>query len=162
MSNPMNEFKKSLPFRMWFYFRQGWLTYFAFIFAAVNTMVVTYYLAIEKIPVLEAIFPSFSHYVIIMVSIGVPLLAFVGYIHFRRSRAYGSEQDVLVSSNPYMFKLAPGHTIEVVMPLQLILSQLILKIASNEKPSQEEIKKLQDLQKKLDILIKGGIVGKPL
>ena len=43
--------KSNLAFRAWFYFRQGWSTYFAFIFAAINTLTVTYYLAIEKIPI---------------------------------------------------------------------------------------------------------------
>lgn len=160
MSNPKNEFKRSLVFRVWFYFRQGWLTYFAFIFAAINTMVVTYYLAIEKIPVLEAIFPSFSHYVIIMVSIGAPLLALVGYVHFRRSRAYGSEQDVLFRSNPYMYKLPPGFQKEIVMPLQLVISSLLIKIATNQKPTEEELNRLKILQEKLDYLIKGGTIGK--
>ena len=162
MSYTRKNKKRSLAFRGWFYFRQGWTTYFAFIFAAINTMVVTYYLAIERIPSLQVIFPSFSVYAIIVISIGIPLLVTIGYIHFKRSLAFGSEQDVLVSSNPYMFKLAPGHTIEVVMPLQLVLSELILKIATQEKPSQEDIKKLQDLQDKLTNLIKGGSVGKPI
>ena len=43
---------KSPFFRAWFYFRNGWSLYFAFIFAAINTLVVTYYLAIDKIPFL--------------------------------------------------------------------------------------------------------------
>ena len=30
--------KKSTSFRAWFYFRTGWAVYFAFIFAAVNTL----------------------------------------------------------------------------------------------------------------------------
>ena len=42
--------KRSLLFRSWYYFRMGWSMYFAFIMAATNTLVVTYYLAIESIP----------------------------------------------------------------------------------------------------------------
>ena len=57
-------------FRAWFYFRQGWSTYFAFIFAAINTLTVTYYLAIENYPVLQEIFPTFGHYVITVIAIG--------------------------------------------------------------------------------------------
>ena len=45
--------RENAGFRAWFYFRQGWTTYFAFIFAAINTMVVTYYLAVENIPILQ-------------------------------------------------------------------------------------------------------------
>ena len=87
--------------RMWFYFRTGWGTYFAFIFSAINTLVVTYYLAIEEIPFLLEIFPSFGHYVTIIGLIGIPLLASVGYIHFKRLPAYASEVDISVEQNPY-------------------------------------------------------------
>ena len=66
--------KNSLGFRSWFYFRMGWSTYFAFVMGAVNTLTVTYYLAIERVPALLDIFPTFIHYTIILVSIGIPIL----------------------------------------------------------------------------------------
>lgn len=155
-----SRYKKTMPFRAWFYFRMGWSTYFAFIFAAVNTLVVTYYLAIERIPELKYIFPSFSIYATIMVIIGIPLLVLFGYAHFKKSQAYSSEADIGVESNPYYFKLPPGHQKNVFVPLQLLLSQIVLKIATNEKLTAEEIDKLKDIQRQLDILIKGGSVGK--
>ena len=65
---------KNPGFRAWFYFRQGWSTYFAFIFAAINTLTVTYYLAIENYPFLKTIFPSFEQYILIVVLVGIPLL----------------------------------------------------------------------------------------
>ena len=73
--------QKRYGFRGWYYFRQGWSLYFAFILAAVNTLTVTYYLAIDNIPELQAVFPSFAHYIITTVTIGIPLLVFVGYLH---------------------------------------------------------------------------------
>jgi hypothetical protein len=79
----------------------GWSTYFAFVFAAINTLTVTYYLAIEKVPTLEIIFPTFIQYVVIVTGIGVPLLVVVGYIHFKRSKAFKSEVDIVVETNPY-------------------------------------------------------------
>ena len=48
---------KNIGFRSWFYFRTGWSMYFAFILSAVNTLTVTYYLAVEKVPFLVEIFP---------------------------------------------------------------------------------------------------------
>ena len=155
-----SRYKKTMPFRAWFYFRMGWSTYFAFIFAAVNTLVVTYYLAIERIPELKYIFPSFSIYATVMIVIGIPLLVLFGYAHFKKSQAYSSEADIGVESNPYYFKLPPGHQKDVFVPLQLLLSQIVLKIATNEKLTAEEIDKLKDIQRQLDILIKGGSVGK--
>jgi hypothetical protein len=51
---------KSPIFRAWFYFRNGWSMYFAFIFAAINTLTVTYYLAIDEIPFLLTIVSSIN------------------------------------------------------------------------------------------------------
>ena len=77
--------REAIPFRAWFYFRMGWATYFAFIFAAVNTLTVTYFLAIENYPSLQVVFPSFAYYIVIVSLIGVPLLVAIGYIHFKKS-----------------------------------------------------------------------------
>ena len=63
----------------------GWATYFAFIFAAVNTLTVTYFLAIERYPFLTTIFPSFLQYIVIIVGIGIPILVIVGYIHYKNT-----------------------------------------------------------------------------
>jgi len=152
----MSRERKNLPFRSWFYFRTGWATYFAFIFAAINTLVVTYYLAIEKAPNLKEIFPSFTYYAIFMIVIGVPILILSGYIHFKKSGAYRSEANIAAESNPYYYKLPPGYTIDVLFPLYLKMSQMMIKIVSKETASKEEIEELVKLQNKLEFLIKGG------
>ena len=79
---------KKLPFRAWFYFRQGWGTYFAFVLAAVNTLTVTYYLAIDKAPFLQELFPSFTIYILFTVCVGIPILIFIGYIHYKKRDVY--------------------------------------------------------------------------
>lgn len=152
---------KRLFYRSWFYFRQGWSTYFAFIFAAVNTLVVTYFLAIEKIPDLKNIFPEFWIYFVFATSLGIPLLVLVGYIHFKRIPAYQSEADITMESNPYYFKVPPGYWLEVIIPLYLTMSQQLLKLANNEKLTDEEKAETQELQNKLKILGGGGYIGKP-
>lgn len=83
--------KANLIFRCLYYFRQGWAGYFVFIFSALNTLTVTYYLAIDKIPAIKEIFPSFVIYVIIAVTVGLPILTLVGYIHFKKSYAFKAE-----------------------------------------------------------------------
>ena len=62
---------RNVGFRGWFYFRMGWSTYFAFILAALNTLTVTYYLAIESYPSLKSIFPSFEQYIVIVVLVAM-------------------------------------------------------------------------------------------
>ena len=139
--------QRNLVFRAWFYFRNGWSTYFAFIFAAINTLTVTYFLAIEKYPILNAVFPTFTHYVIILVAIGVPILVIIGYIHFKRSSALRSEADIQMEVNPYWRRLLINS--ELMIPLHLKLSQLIVKMSNNEKLTKDELDEIAKLQNDL-------------
>jgi hypothetical protein len=138
---------KNIGFRGWFYFRQGWSVYFAFIFAAINTLTVTYYLAIEKMPDLQIIFPSFIQYVIIMVSIGIPSLILIGYFHYKKSSAYKSEADIHSESNPYMGRMVVNS--EMLIQLNLKLTYLMIKLSNDEKFTKEELEEIKLLQKKL-------------
>ena len=135
--------KNTVGFRAWYYFRTGWSTYFAFILAAINTLTVTYFLAIENYPVLKSIFPSFEQYVIIIISIGIPLLIFIGYIHFKRTRAFKSEVDVLIESNPYQRRNTVNGEINLKLNLKLI--SMLIKLSKNESLSENDIKDTQKL-----------------
>lgn len=152
----MGEFR---PFRYWFYLRTGFQLYFAFVFAAINTLVVTYYLAIEKAPFLKEIFPSFFHYSLVLIVIGIPVLILTGLFHYKKMPAFKSEQEINVESNPYMYKTAPGHQKYVSWPFNLLMSEILLKIATNEKLTDKEISETKKLQKLMHRLIKGGYVG---
>ena len=129
--------------------------------AAINVLTVTYFLAIDNYPVLQAIFPTFGHYITIVVSIGIPLLVLVGYFHYKRSQAYAAEADINIEANPYWYKIPPGWNKEVVFPLYLNMINLMLKMSKNEKLTPDEIEKMSNLQKSLSNLIDGGYVGKP-
>ena len=134
---------QNLLFRSWFYFRTGWQTYFAFILAAINTLTVTYFLAIENYPSLQTVFPSFEIYILITVSIGIPLLIFIGYVHFKRSRSFKSEADVLIESNPYQRRNTVNS--EIILRLNLQLMSTLLKVAKKEDLSEEEIEEITQL-----------------
>ena len=132
-------------FRAWFYFRNGWSLYFAFIFAAINTLTVTYYLAIEKYPDLHWVFPTFVHYVTIVTAIGIPFLVLVGYVHYKRTAARKAEVDISYETDPYKARTLVNTEISMKLNLQLI--DIIMKLSKNEKISDEkyeEIKKLYD------------------
>jgi len=129
--------------------------------AAINVLTVTYFLAIDNYPVLQAIFPTFGHYITIVVSIGIPLLVLVGYFHYKRSQAYAAEADINIEANPYWYKIPPGWNKEVVFPLYLNMINLMLKMSKNEKLTPDEIEKMSNIQKSLSNLIDGGYVGKP-
>ena len=138
--------RTALPFRSWFYFRMGWSTYFAFIFAAINTLTVTYFLAIERYPELSAIFPSFIQYVLIITIIGVPLLIVVGYVHYKRTLAHRAEVDVGLESNPYQLRNVVNNAINVELALRMF--EMILKLSKNQKLTENEIAELTNTHKK--------------
>ena len=140
--------EKNLGFRGWFYFRTGWATYFAFIVAAVNALTVTFFLAIERYPSLSVIFPTFFHYIVIVVCIGVPILVLVGYVHFKRSKSYRAEADIGVESNPHFRRILQNT--EILLPAYLKLTEIIVKLSENKKLTDEELKEVSKFQNKLN------------
>ncbi len=141
----------STGFRGWFYFRMGWSTYFAFILAAINTLTVTYFLAIDNYPILSTIFPSFEIYVLIITSIGIPLLIFIGYSHYKKTKAFRSEMDVLIESNPFLRRNTVNADINLRFNLRLI--DLILKL-SKDTISKEELKDMEKIKSEIIELVK--------
>jgi hypothetical protein len=150
--------RQNIGFRSWFYFRTGWSMYFAFILSAINTLTVTYYLAVEKIPVLIQIFPSFLHYVIIFVGIGFPILVTTGYAHFKRTSARKAEVDISVETNPYMIRTLVNS--EYILKLNLALSNLLLKLQTKQKLSENEINEISEIQDELKSFMKDRNVSK--
>lgn len=143
---------KNILFRSWFYFRQGWSTYFAFIIAALNTMVTTYYLAIKDVPTLEILFPSFLIYIVVLSATGVPLLVLVGYLHYKKSAAFKAEADINMEANPHMRRLLLNT--EALLSLSANMSEIMVKLAKNEKLTEKEHEEIEVLKKKLDDYIK--------
>ena len=144
--------EKNLGFRGWFYFRTGWATYFAFIVAAVNALTVTFFLAIEKYPTLNVIFPTFFHYVVIVVCIGVPVLIIVGYVHYKRSKSFRAEQDILVEASPHFRRILQNT--EVLLSSYLKLTELMIKLSENKKLTDKELEDVSKLQRQLNEHIK--------
>ena len=136
--------KQRKGFRGWFYFRTGWSTYFVFILAAINTLTVTYFLAVDNYPLLKVIFPTFEQYTLITVSIGIPLLILVGYFHFKRSLAFKSELDIQTESNPYLSRNTVNA--DLCLKLNLKLISLLLKMSTGEKIDKNEIDEIGKLQ----------------
>ena len=142
---------KNTSFRAWYYFRMGWSTYFAFIFAAINTLTVTYFLAIENYPSLQAIFPSFIQYTVIIALIGVPLLVLIGYIHFKRTPSYRSEAAVTFESNPFARRTLINS--ELTLKINQELITLLLKMQKGEKINDDVLERVQKTQTEISSLV---------
>ena len=117
--------------------------YFAFILSAVNTLTVTYYLAIERAPVLKEIFPSFIIYVVFFVLIGVPILITAGLIHFKKTSARKAEVDISVETNPYQLRNLVNS--ELIINLNVRIAKIILDSEQGKKIDEDDLKKLQEV-----------------
>jgi hypothetical protein len=126
--------------------------YFAFIFAAINTLTVTYFLAIERAPALQAIFPSFFQYVLIVSLIGVPLLIGIGYAHWKRTKARKAEVDIGFETNPYQRRFVVNT--EIILHLNMTLIEMLMRSTSGEKLTENEIKKIQAYKDEIENHIK--------
>ena len=123
--------------------------------------ILTYYLAIGENQNLEFLFPNFSSYVIFSLIIGLPTLSLVGYVHLKKSKAYSSDQDVVVESYPYNYKLPPGIYKECLAPMYLELLRLGVKSLEEKDVNDEELQRLVDLEKKLKIIAEGDSLPRP-
>jgi hypothetical protein len=142
---------KDIGFRAWFYFRNGWSIYFAFIFAAINTLTVTYYLAIERAPFLKEVFPTFWQYVLIITAVGIPTLIGVGYAHWKRSAARKAEIDIGYETDPYKARTLVNS--EMLLKMNLHLLQIAIKLTNNTKLTEDEINEIQRSQEQISKFI---------
>ena len=68
-------------------------------------------------------------YVTILVTIGIPLLITVGYLHFKRSPAFRAEAKIMLESNPFVRRVLVNS--ELTLKLNTKLMELILKMFPN-------------------------------
>jgi len=148
--------------RAWYYFRLGYSTYLTFLLGYLSTLITVYYLAIKNIPYLLDLFPRFVPFAILATIIGAPLSVVIGWFHIKRSILFSSEQDISVEANPYQYKLTPGMAKEVNTPYLIITMRILRRLAEERGAlSESEKAEIDNLEKKLTILMEGGFVGAP-
>jgi len=145
--NTLHAHNTNHTFRLWQYFRVGWATYFGFIFAAVNTIITTYYLAIDNISFLQQIFPTFGHYIISVILIGIPALIGAGYIHTKRTAAYREEAKIQTESNPHVLRGLENK--ELMLLVIYKINKLLLKKANKIKFTEKEFQEMAILKQKI-------------
>jgi len=109
--------------RALFYIRRGYsLASLPFVFLGYASSI--YYLAIENIPFLHRIFPSFSSF-LILAGVTLPILCgLIGYTYMKRSWLFRVASEIQIESNPY--------TTEKIAPVSLPIYKLFKKIALKE------------------------------
>lgn len=152
---------KKNTFKTFFYFRIGYATYLAFAIGIINLLTTSYFLAIKKVPEIMKIFPTFEIYIITIIAIGIPLVTFVGWLHFKRIGTYSAEAAIGQQAFPYNFKYQPGYNKEVFGPAYLEILRINKKKLTGEKLTEDDLKRIKELEEKLENLIDGGYVGNP-
>lgn len=140
--------------QLWLYYRHGYAYYLAMALAGMNTMILVYFTAGDKIFAIRDTFPHFAVFVGFALAVMVPSLIIIGYFHYRR--AYKSEAQVLIEKNPYYFKLPPGHQLEVVYPLYLELLEVIKCMNPTDK---KRVARLEKIEQKIRDLLDGQAIG---
>lgn len=146
-------------FRTLFYFRTGYATYLIILLGAVNVLTSTYFLAIEEVPFIKEIFPTFEIYVITAVLVAIPVVTVVGYAHYKRIGAHSAAMAINMQNNIFNYKFQPGFTREVFGPAYKMILRSVLKRSISEKLTDEEIGEIDRLRRRLRHLIDGGSVG---
>ena len=95
----------------------------------------------------KLIFPTFGHYVISVILIGIPVLIGAGYIHFKKSPGFKSEADIAIESNPHARRNLLNT--EAIIVAYLFSNDLMMKMLKDEKLTEDEIKKFTELQNKI-------------
>jgi len=72
--------------RLYAYFKRGW-QFVAVPVAAVNFLLITYRLLIERIPFLHAVFPSLTVYAVVVVPLGAVVAVLLGYWDYKHGTA---------------------------------------------------------------------------
>ena len=146
-------------FRLYFYLQTGYSTYLMLLIGAVNVLTSTYFLAIDSVPFVKELFPTFEIYVLVAVVVALPVVTITGYIHFKRIGAHSASSAISHQNFIYNYRFPPGFNIEVFAPAYQAIMTLTLKRACSEKFTDEDKEKIDELRSKLKHLMDGGAVG---
>jgi len=151
-----------LLFRAWFYFRQGYNLYLAFLVGFASNIVVLFRLGISDNKYLSGIFPTLSVFTVVGLLVAVPVGILTGLYHMKRTGAYAADASVTTEANPYIYKLVPGKEREVFLPLWILTARSLAKVLERQETmTMEDRKEMEDLLNKANSLLEGRYVGLP-
>ena len=75
------------------------------------------------------------------------MLILIGYVHFKRTAARRAEIDVAYETNPYVARTLVNT--QILLSLNFKLTEILLKLSTDQKLTKEEITEIQKLQTEL-------------
>jgi hypothetical protein len=100
-----------------------------------------------------------TEFTIVAVIVSSPISIVIGLLHMRRTAAYAADASVSMEANPYVYKIVPGKEREVTLPLSILTSRILLKLAEDRLTADEK-RELEEVLAKADKLLLGHSVGK--
>ena len=136
--------------RRWLDFRQGHSVYLIFLMTFANFITIQFALLIDRIPVLNAVFPNLWVFAALFVAGYVPLAMIIGYWH--RKSQWKIEQEAMFNENVvqarmwlFMLELIDGKvTEEEKQQVRNMLRQIIKK-----NPTEKDTKTASEDEPKL-------------
>jgi hypothetical protein len=135
--------------RRWLDFRNGYSIYLSFIFGFLNFVIISYTLAIERVPFLKEVFPSLGTWAVIFISGFIPIAILVG--HFHRREQIPTEVQQLAYANPYNFMVTPGREMLFNMPLAVLQLKTQVKTMEVQNALADAV---EEVAKRMDVPIK--------
>ncbi len=157
-------------FRAWFYFRQGYATYIAFIIGFFSNIIVIYSLSIKPAiesggtvgNLLDTVFPHLTNFILIAVLVATPVCIYLGLLHMKRTGAFAADASVSTESNPYVYRIVPGKEQEVFLPLWILTTQWLAKLLEQQQNiSPDERAQFKQVLAKANNLLGGQPIGLP-
>ncbi len=141
-------------FRAWFYFRQGYNLYLAFLIGFASNIVVLFRLGVEPNKTLLSIFPTLGIFTAVGLLVAIPVGIIAGLYHMKRTGAYAADASVATEANPYIYKVVPGKEREVFLPLWILTVRGLAKMLDQQKTTTpEERRELESLLSKANALM---------
>jgi len=126
--------------RSFYYFRVGYGTYLSLPLTIISFCTTIYYLAIQNIPALKALFPGFLEFAVTLVALVYPVSAAIGWFHFKGGPIFKAEQDIIAESNPY--------SIDKLTPITIPLWKYFIALGREAKIDKEIVDELEAIIKK--------------
>src|SRR5687768_9887330 len=100
--------------RRWLDFRNGHSIYLIFLMSFMQFIVVTYTLAIERLTILEQLFPSMWTWGMMFLAAYLPAAIVIGHLH--RKFQIPTETRQLHDANPFIYYAQPGRDMLYTLP----------------------------------------------
>lgn len=126
------------------FYRHGFAYYIAPLIQAVNTIILVYFVAGDKIFFIRDTFPHILIFVLFAVTVALPIVILVGYVHYRR--AYKSEAQVLYENNPFHYKLI-GKDYVLYRAIRLLLIHQLSQKTDIDFEVAKTLNKILELEK---------------